>query len=40
MYIELFVKKWVNRWHFLHFYFFNGPLLFIASSNGDLSIDT
>ena len=40
IYIQLFVKKQVNRWSFLHFHFFNGFMLLFASSNGDLSNET
>ena len=34
------LKKWVNLWHFSHFYFFSGLMLFFTSSNEDLSNGT
>ena len=37
MYLWLYVKKSVNRWHFQHAHFLNGFMLAFVSSNGDLS---
>ena len=31
MYLRLHVKKWVNRWHFWHFYFVNSFMLLFTS---------
>ena len=30
------LDKWVNRWNFLYFCFFNSSLLVLTSSNGDI----